>query len=220
MNHPGKVLFAALCAPSLFACHHDKATPTPKHEEPAPSACAAYEAPAGAVTWMSWEDGVDVMGMTEAGLPGPNVIVHVAGMVHTPDGSAPSGLIFYQPDPKGAPEVMGFLSSDPKVAAYFGPNIFAGTPFEQAPALEGEITVTSTDDGITAHAEVGGHSFDVRLSDLADAAPIDRAAGDPMPFSQKGTEAQAKASLEVDGQPVEIVQYADSVSAPCGVYVR
>lgn len=218
MNHPGKVLYVALGAASLFACHH--ASPAPEHEEPAPSACAAYVAPADAAKWMSWEDGVDVMGMTEAGLAAPNVIVHVAGMVHTPVGSAPSGMIFYQPDPKGAPEVMGFLSSDPTVAAYFGPNIFAGTPFEQAPSLTGEITVASADGEITAHAEVGGHSFDVRLSDLADAAPIDRAAGDPMPFTQKGTEAQAKSSLEVDGQPVEIVQYADSVSAPCGVYAR
>ena len=91
--------------------------------------------------WMSWEGGVDLVAMTAAGLPMPNIIVHVARMVHTPVGSAPAGMILYQPDPKGAPVVMGFVSSDAKLAAYVGPKIFAGTPFEKAPALTGTIEI-------------------------------------------------------------------------------
>ena len=34
--------------------------------------------------WMSWEGGVDLVAMTKPGLSMPNVILHVARMVHTP----------------------------------------------------------------------------------------------------------------------------------------
>lgn len=37
--------------------------------------------------WMSWDGGVDLVAVTSAGLSMPNVIVHVARMVHTPVGS-------------------------------------------------------------------------------------------------------------------------------------
>ena len=40
--------------------------------------------------WMSWEGGVDLVAVTSPDLQMPNVIVHVARMVHTPVGSAPS----------------------------------------------------------------------------------------------------------------------------------
>jgi hypothetical protein len=56
-------------------------------------------------SWMSWEGGVDLVAATSPGSPLPNLIVHVARMVHTPVGSAPSGMVLWQPDPKGPPAV-------------------------------------------------------------------------------------------------------------------
>ena len=53
--------------------------------------------------WMSWEGGVDLIAKTSAEIEMPNVIVHVARMVHTPVGSAPGGMLFWQPDPAAAP---------------------------------------------------------------------------------------------------------------------
>src|SRR5688572_18542458 len=63
-------------------------------------------------SWMSWEGGVDLCAATQGGLAMPNVIIHVARMVHTPNGSAPAGMILYQPDPAAPPLVMGFCSPD------------------------------------------------------------------------------------------------------------
>ena len=48
--------------------------------------------------WMSWEAGVDLVAVTSPDLQMPNVIVHLGRMVNTPVGSAPSGMIFWQPD--------------------------------------------------------------------------------------------------------------------------
>lgn len=45
--------------------------------------------------WMAWEGGVDLIAKTSGDLAMPNVIVHVARMVHTPVGSAPAGMLFY-----------------------------------------------------------------------------------------------------------------------------
>lgn len=93
--------------------------------------------------WMSWEAGVDLVAKTHPELEQPNIIVHVARMVHTPVGSAPAGMLLYQPDPTQAPEIFGFISTDKAVGEYFGPNIFAGTPFEAAPFIQTEIDITS-----------------------------------------------------------------------------
>jgi hypothetical protein len=190
------------------------------------NACAEYGQPTGAEKWMAWEDGVDIGGMTEPGLPMPNVIVHVAKSVATPAGTAPSGMIFYQPDPQGAPLVMGFVSTDATVASYFGPNIFAGTPFEQAPALTGTIEVTEANGKITSRTEVGGHVFETEMT-AASTAPIDRPVG-ALPFTQKGTEAAVSdVVVKVDGTPVQmevlpqgIAGGPGAVYAPCGVYAR
>lgn len=178
--------------------------------------------------WMSWEGGVDLIAATAPGLENPNVIVHVARMVHTPVGSAPAGILFWQPDPAAAPLVCGFVSSDPEVGKYFGPNIFAGTPFEQAPVLEAVISVTSGPDGCSARVEAAGHVFETELSGLAAAEVIQRAPMATAPFVQQGIEAPAsRASLKVDGRPVEISIPATgitggpcAVSAPCGIYSR
>lgn len=178
--------------------------------------------------WMSWEGGVDLVALTKPGLAMPNVIVHVARIVHTPVGSAPAGMILWQPDPAAAPAVMGFISSDLNVARYFGPNIFAGTPFEQAPALQAAITVNIAADRVSAKVLVGGITFEVGLSGLAASELINRAPAAMPPFFQQGLEqAAAKAELLVNGEkvsliipPVGISGGPAAVYSACGIYAR
>jgi hypothetical protein len=177
---------------------------------------------------MSWEGGVDLVAMTKPGLSMPNVILHTARMVHTPIGSAPSGMVCWQPDPAGAPAVLGFVSTDPKLAAWFGPNIFAGTPFEKAPAHQAKIEIGVGNDRVTSRIEVAGHVFEVSMSGLSPLELVHRAAGSPMPFAQQGPEAKAaKAELKVNGKPVAITVPALAMGggpgacwAPTGVYAR
>jgi len=178
--------------------------------------------------WMSWEGGVDLVAKTDAGLEMPNVIVHVARMVHTPVGSSPSGMLFWQPDPAAAPLVFGFVSGDPAVGAYFGRHIFAGTPFESAPAILGSIEIDVTAGRASARVEIPGFVFETVLSDLAETIMIDRAPLPTAPFRQQGLEAAAaSASITVNGAPVEIsippvgmTGGPCAVLSPCGIYAR
>jgi hypothetical protein len=178
--------------------------------------------------WMSWEGGVDLVACTQPGLAMPNVIVHLARLVHTPVGSAPSGIVFYQPDPSAPPVVVGFVSTDPKVGAYFGPKIFAGTPFEQAPVLSAKIEITTGSDFVGATITVGSHTFRTRLSGLGQLELVQRAPAAMTPFTQQGLEATAaKAQLWVNDveiplivPPVGISGGPAAVSAPTGLYAR
>lgn len=179
-------------------------------------------------SWMSWEGGVDLVASTAKGLAQPNVIVHVARMVHTPRGSSPAGMVLYQPDPGKPPAVMGFICPDPKLGAWFGPGIFAGTPFEKAPALTARIEVHADLPGsVRSRVEAGGHVFEATLSKLGPLELIHRPAG-PLPFAQQGLEAQAAAvRLEVDGKEVALILPEAGLSggppavwAPAGLYAR
>ncbi len=178
--------------------------------------------------WMSWESGVDLVAMTQPGLQMPNVIVHLGRMVHTPAGSAASGMIFWQPDPAAAPVVFGFVSTDEKVGAYFGPNIFAGTPFEQAPVLDAMIDIKIEAETATATCKTGGFTFEVTLSEFSTPYLINIPAGAMPPFNQQGVEIHAgKAILKVNGEPIEIIIPAVGISggpasvvSPNGVYAR
>lgn len=178
--------------------------------------------------WMSWEGGVDVVGVTDKNLKMPNVIFHVANMVNTPVGNAPSGMVLYQPDSTKPPVVMGFVSTKKEVGAYFGPNIFAGTPFEKAPVLDATFDVKYSSTGATAKVVVGGHTFEAVFSDLGKPTLINRAFGSPMPFYQQGVEqAVGKAVLKMDGKeitmmvpPVGLAGGAGAVVSANGVYAR
>lgn len=65
-------------------------------------------------------------------------------------------MIFWQPDPAQPPKVMGFAShDDAKVGHYFGPNIFADTPFQNAPVLHAQIEVETGADFV--ETSVGSH---------------------------------------------------------------
>ena len=178
--------------------------------------------------WMSWEGGVDLVAVTREGLAQPNVIVHVARQVHTPVGSAPAGMVLFQPDPDGAPVVMGFISPDSAVGSYFGPNIFAGTPFESAPVLQASIAVEAGDGVARARIEVGDTVLESELGGLGGGELVNRAPAEMTPFHQQGVEHVAgSASLKVNGEEVSLILPpvgmsggAPAVFAPCGSYAR
>lgn len=181
--------------------------------------------------WMAWEGGVDLVALTQPGLAMPNVIVHVARSVHTPAGSSPSGMICWQPDPNAAPAVVGFISHDPQnVGKYFGPKIFAGTPFENAPVLAAKIEVDASRalGEISAAITVGNFVFKTRLTGLRPAELIHRPPAAMSPFWQQGVEAAAaSASLTVNGKEVSLIIPPVGISggpaavwSPCGIYAR
>jgi hypothetical protein len=178
--------------------------------------------------WMSWEGGVDLVAVTSPDLQMPNVIIHLGRMVNTPVGSAPSGMILWQPDPNAMPAVMGFVSTNATVGQYFGPNIFAGTPFEQAPTLDAAIDIQITATSAYSKCVVGGHTFEVEMSDLSAPYLINRQPAAMPPFHQQGVEMSCgKTILKVDGQvidiiipPIGITGGPASVVAPNGVYAR
>lgn len=178
--------------------------------------------------WMAWENGVDLVAMTDAASGNPNVIVHVARMVHTPVGSAPSGMIFWQPDASAPPVVMGFVSTDAAVGAYFGPKIFAGTPFENAPVLLADFEFSGEGESAATRVKVADHVFEVSLTGLSPATLINRAPAPMSPFQQQGLErAASSATLAVNGNavavtvpPAGITGGPAAVFSPCGIYAR
>lgn len=179
--------------------------------------------------WMSWEGGVDLVAVTDSALSQPNVIIHVARMVHTPVGSAPSGMVLWQPDANAAPACFGFVSTNAKVGAYFGPNIFADTPFEQAPVHEANITIqTSLPGSVSARVEVAGMVFETEMTDLGEMETVNRPPAAMPPFTQMDIEAVAgDVTLKVDGKPVNIIVPPVGISggpaavwSPTGMYAR
>jgi hypothetical protein len=181
-----------------------------------------------ATKWMSWEGGVDLVGLTQENGAAPNVIVHVARMVHTPVGSAPAGMILWQPDANAAPLACGFVSTDASVGAYFGANIFAGTPFENAPVLVAAIDITHSGDHSSARVETAGFVFELSLQDLGASELIQRSPSAMAPFFQQGLERVAgKAVLTINGEtiavtvpPTGISGGPAAVASPCGIYAR
>jgi hypothetical protein len=178
--------------------------------------------------WMSWEGGIDLVAVTSPDLQMPNLIVHLGRMVSTPVGSAPSGMVLWQPDPNGMPAVMGFVSTNEEVGKYFGPNIFAGTPFEQAPVLNATISIDITAGKAVSKCVVGDYTFEVEMSDFTDPYLINREPAAMPPFHQQGVEMHArKVSVRINGEeidiivpPVGITGGPASVVAPNGVYAR
>ncbi len=182
--------------------------------------------------WMSWEGGVDLVALTQPGLQMPNVIIHLGRMVSTPVGNAPSGMIFWQPDPAAPPAVMGFVSTNPDIGSYFGPNIFAGTPFETAPVLDAtiDVSVYETNDGIIAYSKcvVNGFTFEVEMQKLSTAYLINREPAPMSPFWQQGVEASCGSTIfRVNGKEIDIIIPPTgitggpaSVVSPNGVYAR
>lgn len=178
--------------------------------------------------WMSWVDGVDVCAMTQEGLQMPNLIIHLGKMVSTPLGNAASGMILWQPDATAAPAVMGFVSTDATVGAYFGAHIFNGTPFETAPVLTAEININVTAASATASCKVGEHLFEIELSQLSAPYLVDRKPSAMPPFYQQGVECEAaEVSIKINGAAIEFTLPPMGISggpaavvSPNGVYAR
>lgn len=178
--------------------------------------------------WMSWEGGIDLVALTSPDLQMPNIIVHLGRMVNTPVGNAASGMILWQPNPEENPTVMGFVSTNETVGKYFGPNIFAGTPFEQAPVLNANIDINITDNKAISRVVVNNFTFEVEMSDFSEPYLIDRKPSAMPPFYQQGVEIEAKkVSLKINGETINIIVPPTgitggpaSVVAPNGVYAR
>ena len=178
--------------------------------------------------WMSWEGGVDLAAVTSSDLQMPNLIIHLGKIVNTPAGSAASGMILWQPDPNVMPAVMGFVSSNDEVAKYFGPHIFAGTPFEQAPTLNATIEIEIGADKATSKCTVGEYLFEVEFSDFSEPYVINREPAAMSPFTQQGVEIHARkvvvkingAAIDVIVPPMGITGGPASVVSPNGVYAR
>lgn len=177
---------------------------------------------------MAWEGGIDLCALTDPALDSPNLILHLARMVHTPVGSAPSGMILLQLDPQAPPSLMGFVSSDPKVGAYFGPHIFKDTPFESAPVLTAEFGFHFEADRCSVELKVAGHKLELHLSDLG---PLELIQRDPQampPFFQQGLESRAgTVQLSVDDKPLALTLPTIGISggppavwSPAGIYAR
>ncbi len=169
--------------------------------------------------WMSWEGGVDLVALSNENMPMPNVIVHIARMVHTPVGSAPSGMILL-PDETGMPKVMGFVSTDKTVGNYFGKHIFAGTPFESAPTLLADITVEVDYPRFAkVTVKIEGYEIVSELSDLGELLTVNRQSPN-LPFHDDSIEAKAwKTKLTVNGEEVAVIIPPVGMSGgPAAVY--
>jgi len=177
--------------------------------------------------WMSWEGGVVLAGYTVPGLASANLVVHVARLVHAPAGHAPAGLVLWQPEARSAPAVMGFVCEDEALARYFGPQIFAGTPFEHAPCLRGTVRVFHEGNACGSRVEVEGHVFEITLRDLGPHEVVSRPPG-AFPFHQQGLEARAGGvTVKVDGRALDVIVPPVGMSggpavawSPCGLYAR
>ncbi len=180
---------------------------------------------------MSWESGVDLCACTAPDLAAPNVIIHLARIVHTPVGSAASGMVLYAPTPGQPPQVAGFVSADAAVGAYFGPRIFAGTPFENAPVLAAriEIDLAKIEAGeVGARVTLGELVLETRLRGLGALGLVQRGPQAATPFHQQGLEASAaSATLKVNGRdvpifipPVGLSGGPAAVWSPSGLYAR
>jgi len=223
-----KILFALSCI-CFFSCKEQNENKVDNGTEAEKPKTEEVKVATPEVSkWMSWADGVDLVAVTDTSFKQPNVIVHVASMVNTPVGSAPSGMVLYQPDAKQPPVVMGFVSTNNTVGGYFGPNIFAGTPFEKAPVLNATIDIKGGKEKATAKVVVGGHTFELEQTNLGMPYLINRAPSAMPPFHQQGVEVKAgKTILKVDGKevniiipPVGITGGPASVYSPNGVYAR
>lgn len=177
--------------------------------------------------WMSWEAGLDLVALSAPGLQQPDVIIHVARMVHTPQGSAASGMILL-PGEGGNPLFAGFVSTDAEVASYFGPQIFAGTPFENAPVHLAEIDVHLELPFLARlTVKVAGHNVELELRDMGPLVSADRPP-QQLPFHDRSLEAAASsATVTLDGKPLHILVPPfgmgggpAAVFSACGTYSR
>lgn len=175
--------------------------------------------------YLSWHDGVDAMLKPTPDSPMPNVLVHAARMVNTPLGICSAGMLLINPQNKEIPDFFGFIAEDEDLGKYYGPYIFKGTPFEQAPVFKAEFHFDLDFPNKTfIKIEAAGHSIELELSDFDPAIYYDRPGG--MPFHQNVIEAVAhKALFKFDGEviggelpPEGLAGGLPACYAPTGIY--
>jgi hypothetical protein len=158
--------------------------------------------------------------------PLPNVLVHTARMVNTPMGICKGGIILINPENKEMPDFFGFVAEDTALGKYWGPNIFKGTPFENAPVHRAEFTFDfDFPNKVACTVAAGEHTITVELSEFDDAMYYDRPAMG-MPFHQNVVEARAhKAVFTFDGEVIEgelppsgLAGGLPACYAPTGIY--
>ena len=175
--------------------------------------------------FLSWHDGVDAMLKPTPDSPMPNVLIHVARMVNTPLGICSVGMILINPQNKEVPDFFGFVAENKELGQYYGPNIFKGTPFEQAPVFKAEISLKiDFPNKVKAKIVVAKHTIELELSDFDAAQYYDRPGG--MPFHQNVIEAKAKKAvfkfdhkiIAGELQPEGMAGGLPACYAPTGIY--
>ena len=104
--------------------------------------------------------------------------------------------LLINPDNKEMPDLFGFICEDEELGKYYGPKIFKGTPFENAPVLVAKITMNiDFPNSISTKIEVAGHVIELELSNFDEAQFYHREGG--MPFTQNVVEAVSYTHLDV-----------------------
>ncbi len=154
-----------------------------------------------ATDYLSWTDGVDALLKPSADAPLPHVLIHVAAITSTPWGMAPGGMLLINPELKEMPDFFGFICADEELGKYYGPKIFKGTPFENAPVYKADIKVEVKFPGnVYARIEVDGHLCELEMNSFDEAKYYNRDPF-PMPFRQNVVEARAaSATFKWDGR--------------------
>ena len=175
--------------------------------------------------FLSWFDGVDAMLKPTPDAPMPNVLVHVARITNTPAGMTPGGMLLINPDNKEMPDLFGFICEDEELGKYYGPKIFKGTPFENAPVLVAKISMNiDFPNSVSTKIEVADHVIELELSNFDEAQFYHREGG--MPFTQNVVEALAHTAVfKFDGRVLEgqlpesgIGGGLPAVYSPAGIY--
>jgi hypothetical protein len=112
----------------------------------------------------------------------------------------PGGMLLINPDNKEIPDLFGFICEDEELGKYYGPKIFKGTPFENAPVLKANITINvDFPNVVSTRIETAGHLIELELTNFDVAQFYNRVGG--MPFTQNVIEALAhKAVFKFDGK--------------------
>ena len=158
-------------------------------------------------SWMAWLNGLNAVLFTKEGLPQPNIIFHIADAMSTPVGTTRGGMLFYRPEGDEKPRIAAFVAEDERVGRFLGPNLFQGTPFENAPVVKARMRLGFMyPKSAMAIVEAGGDRFELELADFGEAAFAERAPSAEVPYTRSGMEAAAKrAVFKFNGVAVPVV---------------
>ncbi|WP_456378305.1 hypothetical protein [Lutibacter sp.] len=120
----------------------------------------------------------------------------------------------------GSPKVMDFVSTSKTVGDYFAKNVFADTPFEQAPTIVVDaMDFNITDDIAEVTIKMEGFIINLKLSNLDDLTRENRQSP-ALPFHDHSLEAKAnKVALTINGVATPVIVPPMGMSGrPAAVY--